>query len=541
MTTGPVKKFEETNFLFTQLIGFINNSLINKAKSYSNLYICIRNDGRKVAYSWFDFNSALIDQVTQFFEGIALTYSTLEIELLHSAEIRNLDLKENNSFNSLRGRNAIFIHNSDKVIKYSALEMISKNLSFKKLILNDIKELGLKTTDWLAITLYQSDQYLFSHDKPPSDLYRGNKVVNLENITKESTQKSALMMTEWLVNQMTSDGKIQYKYWPSRGEYSHANNTIRQWMATVCLIRTAKALNSTQLLQAAELNLSYNLQSFFKTRGELGYIYLDGSAKLGAISLAALAILEAPFRRKFLKEEYALRKTVDHLHNADGSFRTFLIPAERTDNQNFYSGEALLFWAVEFSISKNPELLKKIMTSFSYYKDWHLKNRNPAFVPWHTQAYYLVWQETKDDQLKEFIFKMNDWLLSMQQWETSSHPDMKGRFYDPKRSYFGPPHASSTAVYLEGLIDAFQLAKNTNEPLRAEMYRIAILRGIRSITQLQFKDGADCFYLVNKDRVLGGVRTTVYDNTIRIDNVQHALMALLKILKRFSDQDYRVQ
>ncbi len=60
-------------------------------------------------------------------------------------------------------------------------------------------------------------------------------------------------------------------------------------------------------------------------------------------------------------------------------------------------------------------LLERILRSFAYYRDWHLANRNPAFVPWHTMAYELVWQETGGDELKDWIFEMNDWLLALQQ------------------------------------------------------------------------------------------------------------------------------
>ena len=200
----------------------------------------------------------------------------------------------------------------------------------------------------------------------------------------------------------------------------------------------------------------------------------------------------------------------------------------------------MLFLATRYRVSRNPAELVRIMDAFHYYRAWHRNNRNPAFVPWHTQAYYLVWQVTKDEALKNFIFEMNNWLLAMQQWDSAEFPDMQGRFYDPARPYFGPPHASSTGVYLEGLIDAFALAKQCGDQARADNYRVAIVRGIRSLMQLQFKDVVDCFYIKHVDRVLGGLRTTVYDNTIRIDNVQHALMALLKIVNRFSDQDYRV-
>ena len=55
-------------------------------------------------------------------------------------------------------------------------------------------------------------------------------------------------------------------------------------------------------------------------------------------------------------------------------------------------------------------------------------------------------------------------------------------------------------------------------------------RALRSLMQLQFVDEIDTFYISKPERVLGGVRTNEYDNAIRVDNVQHSLMGLQKLL-----------
>jgi hypothetical protein len=133
---------------------------------------------------------------------------------------------------------------------------------------------------------------------------------------------------------------------------------------------------------------------------------------------------------------------------------------------------------------------------------------------------------------------MNDWLVNIQQWEYSAYEDAKGQFYSPAHPEYGPPHASSTGVYLEGLTDAYQLAREVGDAARTKRYRRTIIRGLRSVMQLQFKDDIDMFYILERDRVYGGIRTTVYDNTIRVDNVQHNLMAVLKILRVFKSEDY---
>ena len=44
--------------------------------------------------------------------------------------------------------------------------------------------------------------------------------------------------------------------------------------------------------------------------------------------------------------------------------------------------------------------------------------------------------------------------------------------------------------------------------------------------------------VADKRRVVGGLRTTVYKNDIRVDNIQHNLMAVMKITETFKPQDY---
>jgi hypothetical protein len=126
----------------------------------------------------------------------------------------------------------------------------------------------------------------------------------------------------------------------------------------------------------------------------------------------------------------------------------------------------------------------------------------------------------------------------MQSDSRVAYDDTIGRFYAPSRN-FGVPHASSTGVYIEGLIDAFALAREIGDKAHQEKYRKSIVLGLRSSMQLQFQDDQDMFYATNKQRLRGGIRTTVYDNEIRVDNVQHVLMGVQKVLERFSTEDFK--
>jgi hypothetical protein len=278
---------------------------------------------------------------------------------------------------------------------------------------------------------------------------------------------------------------------------------------------------------------------FYVDLPSYGVIDEEGKIKLGAAGVAMQAILNradpAPYWDKFQR----LRAFVEAMQREDGSFRTFLAPDWRTDGENFYPGEAMLALAMLNAQAPEAALVDRLWRGFAHYRAWHLANRNPAFVPWHTQALCLLHAATGAAEVADFVFAMNDWLLGLQQGPEAP-ADVQGEFFDPRRPDYGPPHASATGVYMEGLIEAFSLARRLGDHRRAEAYRKALLRGARSLRQLQYRDETAMFYLHRKARVEGAVRTSVFNNEIRIDNVQHVLMALWKMLDRFTEAEFRI-
>lgn len=523
------------------------------------IYIAARSKGTRPAEAW----------VTRGSTGEALSYAIAELKSeLDEKQINSVDYLEialgynfeefypdqPESLNSLlsnihRGIWGLEILLDDEIIeRYSPTYVIASNRSHARLIELFMEQNNLSEDDFKQNTkvfVFQAEQILVRLGDPPRAtlMERGNTYVDPENISRESVIELASLTGKWMVYNVHEDGRMTYKYWPASATESTANNMIRQWMATVGLIRYGKSENSPEILALAERNINYNLNNFYHEENGYGLIEFRDQVKLGALALAGLALLEHPEREKWQEQEQALQKTIDSLWNEDGSLTSFYKPAGDMRFQNFYPGEALLYWAFLYENRPDQQLLDIFMKSFEYYREWHLQpeNRNPAFIPWHTQAYYIIWNQTGYEPLKDFIFEMNDWLLDVQQWtDDPLYRDILGRFYDPNRP-FGPPHSSSTGVYLEGLIDAFELARQTGDEKRMKSYRKAINRGLRSIMQLQFVDEVDMYYISPSmlPYVEGGVRTTVYNNEIRCDNVQHNLMAVLKILDTFEDDDFK--
>lgn len=427
---------------------------------------------------------------------------------------------------------------------HSPIENVISNRTLSKQLSVIAEDHKLKPDQLIAdgrVGVIKARQFYvdLEHAGSALETLRGNVTVRMQDMTQQNLQGLAQRMSRWMLDNVQPDGRMVYMYFPSRGDEAKGNNTIRQLMATICIGRIAKTGQFREAQEIANRNLRYNLQTFYHDREGNGSIEYQGKSKLGAIALALIAILESPIREDLQEQEQGLRRAIGHLWQSSGEFHTFLRPPDRNDNQNFYPGEALLAWAISMSQTPDAQIEKKFLSSFAYYKKWHLENRNPAFIPWHTQAYYLYWVQHRPAEMAEWIFTMNDWLLGMQKRSRVAYDDTLGRFYDPQNPQFGPPHASSTGAYLEGLIDAFVLARKLGDTQRQESYRRAILLGLRHAMQLEFADDLDLFYVSKRKAVQGGLRTTVYDNRIRVDNVQHVLMALQKVLQEFTPEDYR--
>lgn len=501
------------------------------------VHLTLRRDGRRVATLWAEG----ADLAAALKAGLAGAAEADTVEVSVPQARKKLDPRDfrRAASNRWRGLHGIELRTRDGgVQRIAPLEILTRNLGPTRAVERLAEAAGIGVEEATSLWQFRADEFLVDPARARCvRLIRGQEIVPQSAITRDGVAEMARAMTGWLVRQVGPDGRTTYKYWPSRGEYSTANNMVRQFMGTACLALAAKR-DDAEAAAAAARNFSYNFKTFYAERPLFAVIDEAGKIKLGAAGVAMQAILNRADPAPYGWHLGRLRAFVESMQNRDGSFRTFLEPPWRTDGENFYPGEAMLALAMLNARHPEPGLLDRLWRGFRFYRDWHLRDRNPAFVPWHTQALCLMHEATGAAEIADFVFTMNDWLLGLQQGPEAP-ADVQGEFFDPARPGFGPPHASATGVYMEGLIEAWSLAQRLGETRRAEAYRKALLAGARSLRQLQFRDDTAMFYLHRKERVEGAIRTSVFDNTLRIDNVQHGLMALWKMLDRFGEADFR--
>ena len=438
-----------------------------------------------------------------------------------------------------RGLLGMEINYLGESVRLTPTHMLAANLRFDRALERFLEQRNATSDEFAvygSLRSFSSRQFLLPGDNEGEvvELYRGGTLIDpTQSAGEDRAADLADGIGQWMLGNLSAGDALPYKYWPSRGEESPADNAIRRFLATRALAQLGELRGSAEMRDAARRNLRFNLNRYFQDiGGGRGAIVEPRGAKLGAAALAALAILESPARREFMPALAKLAAGVESLADEERGFRTFFFPPERDgENWNFYSGEALLFWAEARRLGADcAPTLDRCAEAFARCRARHYEARNPAFVPWHTQACALLFAQSGRREFADFALEISDWLLPMQQWD-GLMPDLRGRFYNPKRPDYGPPHAASTGAYLEGLADAAALARAVGDGSRAAAYDRAVQRGLRSLRQLQFRDERDAFYVSKKKRVMGALRTEVYDNAVRVDSAAHALIAAIKILR----------
>ena len=520
-------------------------------RGIQDVYLATYDSGSRKSQAWgqgSDVQAAIEDALEQAGNDYP-DFDYAELSLAWGFRPLDPDSLGDDLSSAQRGVRGLEVRHGGRAVRFAPSMMVADNLSFEKALSRAAQQLRLDGKALLSearLSTFEAHQVIVEAGTnfKASQLFRGNHLVPIERVDVDSVTRSGALMQRWMLNNLHDDGRMTYMFYPVSGKESRSNNMIRQWMASLCLTRMAVASGDPKMRDAALQNIRYNLKHFYRQEQALGVIEFRGSVKLGAVALAALAILEHPNGELLRKEYDALVAMTDSLWREDGSFQNFHRPQARNADpnfHNFYPGETLLLWATMLNAREDPQRARRFMQSFRYYRDWHLAHRKPAFIPWHTQAYYLRWLSTGDEQLRDWVFEMNDWLLGMQANSRVAYDDTLGRFYDPapQRAHFGPPHASSTGVYLEGLIDAYQLAVEAGDERRTRAYAESIRQGLRSVMQLQLQNDETLWFSPDRNRAEGGLRTTVYNNVVRVDNVQHTLMAVMKIVGYINDVESR--
>ncbi|MFH0769976.1 MAG: hypothetical protein V1926_01215 [Candidatus Peregrinibacteria bacterium] len=340
-------------------------------------------------------------------------------------------------------------------------------------------------------------------------------IAGCAQVPRAPTENEALQAItrsgQWFLRRADQKKFLRYEVDPKTGNDMPNNQELRKMGALWSIARLASFTGNQELSNLARKGLAFF--DHFRTTDQSGGACFEVSEKkkLGYNAFMILTLLELNEPTNEGSETAELADGILRLQNRDGSYRTYFDDSG-SGSEAYYPGEANLALASLFRKTDDPRYRGALDLSLPYYRSFWRGNRTLAFIPWHTQAFALLWEKDRKTEERDFIFEMNDWLVQQQ----NSDPSANGY------GSFGNAPGISSASYLEGLIDAVRIAKLSGDTQREERYREAAKLGMRFILTLQVDN-------VSIPQANGGFRASA-DGTVRVDHTQHAVMALMKAI-----------
>jgi len=408
---------------------------------------------------------------------------------------------------------------------------ISKNYDLEKTFKRLCKKAKSKTNcpsgPEITVKKYDTITYWGNRTQKIQDLYRYNILVDAEDLDNHRILESITWAKEWFLNNRNKEtGLLEYRYRPSRNKYSKKNNHVRQLGALWALTELRSYLHTDEFDELITKTLNHYLQFKIDRQNPTGETYsflsINGKAKLAFNAFIIYALTNyADYPEKELLLNHFARGIL-HQQNADGSYRTYF-ESDKNTGTDFYPGEAMLALTKLYKQTRDNKYINSVKKAFPYYRDYWRNKKNTAFIPWHTSADLMLYQETNNPEIIDFIFEMNDWLIDTHQIQEHQFADLTGAFTKKAPRY-------STSSYMESINDAYSLAKQIGDKPHQKKYADSIRKGTRFILQTQFTPD-NVFYLKAPEKAIGGFKESLVNNRQRIDFTQHAVIALIKALE----------
>jgi hypothetical protein len=373
------------------------------------------------------------------------------------------------------------------------------------------------------VKISTSEMFTFKGKRtgPSDDLLRYSILVRDEDMSNDLIRKRLALARDWFLNNVHPKTKlVSYLYYPVTDTYSKGNNEVRN-LAVLYILPELKHFVNDGSLDGLIRDTSDYYMTKIKEANDYSYLDLNGDAKISFNAFMILSLIRQPDYPGSLETARRLADGIVSRQQPDGSYATSF--DGKVSGVDYYPGEAMLSLMRLFNVTGDERLVESVARAFPYYRQYWRKNKNTAFIPWHTQTYFLLAQHTKDPELESFVYEMNDWIIDTYQIFEDDYPDKIGGFKkeDPR---------NSTSSYMEGINDAYRTAELFGNERHIKKYRDSIRNGMRFVLQTQFTP-ENAFWVKNPTRAIGGFRESLKSVNLRNDYTQHATSALLKAYK----------
>lgn len=449
-------------------------------------------------------------------DSIDVEQVDITVSLLHNGETVGRSDEEKVSARLRLGLDSLAIKRDGRQTTMLAFVPAHYDWSGKTMATRLLRKAKIDGNDGVWRT-YQTTSWLSQGQKlwPLVSGYPQKAVVD---ISLEKVESDIASLANYIVAQSDEHNLPKYCFWPTYNKWTTKGTVSRVILAILALYEAAIFLRSPELKERAVKSIKAVCD--FVCDGHDGDIAQKTELQLstGAEAMLLLCLTSTgKLITGFEEIAYSLfEKTSGYLH-CDGSITPKPKGKRIGIDHDILPGVVLLAY-IGFCRATEQAIAPKILEK---YLEWY-KRRFRLMHPWgltwwHMQAWGAAYGSSGDEASAEFVFELADWAVDHQLEKTGA--------FLVGYSKTGP--GFHTACVIEGIADAWQLAKLTEDPVREQKYRTAWTRGTQFMDQLIVRS-EDTFFMQDPASAVGGVRLSPTSTCMRIDFTAHLLRALVK-------------
>jgi hypothetical protein len=396
---------------------------------------------------------------------------------------------------------------------------------------------GLSEEGWKSngaeLTAFMTQDFALTEKGGETKEYAYSRsIVPVENVTREDLVKSVDRAFNWYMKNQLEDGRYMYTYFPNKDDEPNDDWGLRNLNGIWVLAEIAKDRNNPEMIKSVKRAIDVFRGSLVEKDG---IKYVDWKKHRPVSSIAGTAFLLGAMGELY-EPEYdtdmkMMADAIISLQEENGKLRTDFYRPLRDIDQMFYPGETLLILMRYYKLKKYKPALEAVEKAFPFYREfWNdRKNQDGPFVPWQARAYHEAWEVTKKQEYANFVFTLTDWLIKRYK--------PLGREAGHGRAGAFDTQFASTAVYSEGMAQAYDLALALDDKERIETYGRVLKGNLGYLLGLQFKKD-DVYWIKRPGKAIGATGMRPDWNELRLDATYHAISAIHYTTNLVDDEEW---
>jgi len=359
------------------------------------------------------------------------------------------------------------------------------------------------------------------------------------NLTRDILSESLALGTHFLLNNQKAEGNFNYEYDWINQEMNTEDSEVRQAGALWGLSLLYQNSPDEDVLAAIEKGFDFfDENSKESTDGKKWVVYpTSTSGRTGTVALVSLAIIDFLRAAEDIDPEFQ-----DELETDLDKYLTFLVSL-RTDNGQFhqsydhyvgigysdpspyFDGESLLALSKAAKYLDKTEYVSIILESAdAMYTnnvvealDIHPDSTTTkGFFQWGCMSFFEIYTSGWDntEQYSDIVIELADWMIDVHRTLSRTR---------------------NTAYAYEGIIHAYELARQSNDENHIDKFACVIDEGLYKLTSWQVGSPIENEFLQNNPTTdtlaIGGVMNHKEEAPLRIDVAQHQMHAVILALK----------